>query len=255
MGQWMMQTEARAAERWFSDLSRMSSGLARRMKNPVLRPLVELHLNGSTTVFGTWTLKDHGLAETAPHVLSDTRFRGTHVSTLELTSRGSTMVCQIMEKGRGSTSMQLLVEGILEYACRDSGHSICLTRAHLETALANEDGDLLELFRNADNFGRAFPVGACGSAPEAARLASAGIGSPEAPRRTSAKIHQIFWELGEPLWSEKLDGTSTTCSTKCWTSSAPVHPDAHDHASLSTESEDTTMNLMDFARILPPDVR
>lgn len=205
MGQWMMQTEARAAERWFSDISRMSSGLARLMKDPVLRPLLELHMNGSTTVFGTWTLKDHGLAEAAPHVLSETRLRGTQVSTLELTGPGNTMVRQIMEKGTGSTGLQLLVEGILEYACRDTGHGICLTRAHLEAALSNEDGDLLELFRNADSFGRAFSMGAYGSAPEAARLASAGIWSPEASRRTSAKIHQIFWELGEPMWGEKLD--------------------------------------------------
>ncbi|WP_164659546.1 hypothetical protein [Tropicibacter sp. Alg240-R139] len=116
----------------------------RLLSNPTLRPLMELELNGCTSLVGALLLSSQEYVRTTRFRGRSARFRAREFEALEMTSLGSAaLMSEIegLEKNRWLGEFQTAVEG---YVCIDHGAGICMSRPLFETALEIPDPEVLE---------------------------------------------------------------------------------------------------------------
>lgn len=118
--------------------------LSKYLDHPVLRPLLELEINGSTSYEGALVLFGQELVKTTKFRCRSAALRGVNCEALEISSLGWAMLAAEQEGLEDNRWMQGLRAAIAHYACLDRGAGICMARAALETALEIPDPDILQ---------------------------------------------------------------------------------------------------------------
>lgn len=127
------------------------------LNRPVLRPLLELEINGCTNYEGALVLLGQELIQTTRFRCRSTDLRGAECEALEFSNLGWATLEVEQEGLENNLWMSFFREAIGSYACIDAGSGICMTRAHLETALEIPDPAILERVVFLNNGMRQFP--------------------------------------------------------------------------------------------------
>jgi hypothetical protein len=158
--------------------------------SPIIRPLLELELNGCTNFEAARVLMAD---ELVLPVKFKSRAQGSHGMTcegIELTNFGLSTLFQNQEGLDGNPWWELFRNAILGYACIDRGSGICGTRSRIESALELPDADILRRLVFIGNGERQLHLAVCGSKmiDSTLRASTASWWSHEADARRSGQI-------------------------------------------------------------------
>lgn len=128
--------------------------------------------------------------------------RGLTLGAVEITPAGKAFLARMILHNESKTWFNQVVWGVTQYACRDVGHGIVLSQAHLESAMAAGDFDILRLCVDPDDLEYIFTAPTGIVVTDEDRLRRAAEWSSNFTRRCSATVHRVEWEIGEPLHLE-----------------------------------------------------
>lgn len=118
--------------------------IQRLLDNPLIRPLLELKLNGCTTYRAARLLAAEELVKTEEFKVRPAPFRGRKCEAIEISQLGEIMLLEEREGLEENRWMLILQRSILGYSCIDDGNGISGTRAFIETSLELPDPDILK---------------------------------------------------------------------------------------------------------------
>ena len=129
----------------------------RAMEDRVFRALLELELNGCTTLLSTKVLQSEGLIRLTEFKARAAGFRGKHCEAVEITELGEARLWSEQEGLEDNRWLGFFRGSILGYACIDIGHGICATRSYVETALELHDYAIVKRLVHLNSGMRQFP--------------------------------------------------------------------------------------------------
>lgn len=116
----------------------------RVLDHPYLLSLIELRLNGCTSLKGARALVERGMVDVIPFETDVQRFRGGELECLHINWVGNIELDQGVDSIEGSKYANSLYQAVTGYVCIDDGYGICFARPLLDTALQFPDAELLE---------------------------------------------------------------------------------------------------------------
>lgn len=162
----------------------------RLLDHPFFLPLIELHMNGCTSLSGARALVDQGVIEIDEFRSVSPRFFGKHVECIRMTREGENELCEGISELSDSHHADNFFRAVTAYLCIDNGYGICYGRPLLEAATRLPDAALLERAVFVDSGVRQFKEQFLRQdyIDDAIRIAFAADLSPAGMTRISAEI-------------------------------------------------------------------
>lgn len=132
--------------------------IRRLLRNPTIRPLLELELNGCTTFQSARILLGEGLVRTGQFKARASVFRGRLCECVEVTHLGREALLDELDGLEENRWIGLLRGAIVGYACVDQGYGICGRREFIEVALELPDPEVLRRIVHVPSGQRQFSV-------------------------------------------------------------------------------------------------
>lgn len=131
--------------------------VARAIDDKVFRGLLELELNGCTSLLSAKLLNVEGVIRHTTFKGRAAGFRGTDCSAIEITEMGEARLWSEQEGLEDNRWLGFFRGSILGYACIDFGEGICATRSYIETALELYDFAIMKRLVQLNTGVRQFP--------------------------------------------------------------------------------------------------
>ena len=172
------------------------------LKHPYLRHLLELYFNNSVTARGALILGHLGYAGCDEKIVHSLPHRGNRIVFVDINDTGIRAVHDIRDAAAEREWFRALIDSIASYSCRDTGEGVCLGSDHFETAIYNQDVNVLN--RVVDPVSGEFLMqldASLNTFTDDARLASQKYWSPRFQDHSGAEVMTPIFDFGDQIWS------------------------------------------------------